>query len=135
MTTSTPVRRERIPVRLLLADTDAADEPRVSELVIPGWSVAPGLAVHPSWQDGEPVTGRYSLTHLASGSTIAAELCARHVDQAAAVAIATGIDWTVDREAIRDDPRRAGLLPGTTAWDWCGYDEFCRVEPYPRPSE
>ncbi|MEV4212657.1 hypothetical protein [Micromonospora sp. NPDC049662] len=126
---------EQIPVRLVRSDTDAADEPRTCEFIVAGWLVAPGLAVHRSWDHGAPTDGRYSLTHLASASHLVSDLCARHIDQAVAAAIATGIDWTLDREEIVDDPHRARLLAGVDAGDWCGQDESCRAEPYPRPCE
>ncbi|MFG1955403.1 hypothetical protein [Micromonospora sp. NPDC048830] len=122
-----------VPVRIQMTDTDAADEPRVSQVIVTGWPVAPGLAVHVTIQDGQRLDGRYNLAHLPSGLAVAQQLCARHIDQAAVAAIATGIDWTDDAEQILTDPRTAPLRPGTTAWDWCGYDAFCRAEAYPRP--
>ncbi|MEH1016364.1 hypothetical protein V6U90_25070 [Micromonospora sp. CPCC 206060] len=130
-TTTAPVT---IPVRIKLLDTDAADQPRVSEMVVTGWPVAPGLAVHVTVDDGgQRLDGRYSLVHLASGLTITQRLCARHVDRAAAAAIATGIDWTEDSPQVLADPRVNALRPGSVAWDWCGYDDFCRPQTYPRP--
>ncbi|MFG1804628.1 hypothetical protein ACGFI4_31240 [Micromonospora carbonacea] len=134
MTTSTSTVAPMIPVRLHLSDTDAVDEPRVSQVIVTGWPVAPGLAINVTLDDdGLRLDGRYSLTHLPSGQAIAQRLCARHADQAAVAAIATGIDWTDDAEQILADERTAPLRPGMAVWDWCGYDAFCRAEAYPRP--
>lgn len=120
-----------IPVRIVLvAGTDAADEPRISAHLVPGWLVAPGLVVHRTWDHGEPAPeGLYSLTHLASGGALTTRRCAVHVDQAVADAVATGIDWTAHRDEIRTNPRYTPLQAGD---DWC-QDGVCAVESYPRP--
>jgi hypothetical protein len=59
MITATPTK---VPVRLVMADTDAADEPRVYEQIVTGWQVAPGLAVHPTYDRADPRAGSYNLT-------------------------------------------------------------------------
>ncbi|MGK5521330.1 hypothetical protein ACSNN9_18525 [Micromonospora sp. URMC 107] len=64
---------------------------------------------------------------------MAQRLCARHVDEAAAAAIATGIDWTDDAAQILADTRVIPLRPSDAPWAWCGYDDSCRREAYPRP--
>lgn len=121
-----------VPVRLYVNDNDPQD-PRIWSSVVTGWPVAPGLAVNVTLDDdGQRLDGRYSLTHLSSGQAIAQRLCARHVDQAAVAAIATGVDWTADVAQIVVDERTVPLRPGTTDWDWCGYDHFCQAEAYPR---
>ncbi|MEV4826456.1 hypothetical protein [Micromonospora sp. NPDC049274] len=121
-----------IPVRIQTTDTTASG-PHVDHLIVAGWPIAPGLAVHITMQDGQRLDGRYNLAHLPSGLAIARMLCARHVDLAAVAAMATGIDWTDDAEQVIADERTAPLRPGYTTWDWCGYDAFCRAEAYPRP--
>jgi hypothetical protein len=135
-TTTTPTTKATvptIPVRLYLSDPDA-EQPHVIERIVTGWPVAPGLAINVTiGDDGLRLDGRYSLTHLPSGLAIARWLCARHVDQAAVAAIATSVDWTADADQIVDDERTVPLRPGVAAWDWCGYDRFCRAEAYPRP--
>ncbi|SCL43798.1 hypothetical protein GA0070606_0002 [Micromonospora citrea] len=134
-TTTTPATAPiTIPVRIKTLDTDAADQPRVSETIVAGWPVAPGLAVHVTVDDdGQRLDGRYSLVHLPSGLALAQRLCARHVDEAAATAITTGIDWNDDDAQILADARTAPLRPGNTTWHWCGHDDSCRPEAYPRP--
>ncbi|MFI7074933.1 hypothetical protein [Micromonospora sediminicola] len=128
-TSSTPT----VPVRLYLSDNDPED-PRIVAQVVTGWPVAPGLAVNVTLDDhGQRLDGRYSLTHLPSGRSVARRLCARHVDQAAVAAIATGVDWTEPAEQIIADERTRPLHPGMADWDWCGYDHFCQPESYPRP--
>ncbi|MEU7935217.1 hypothetical protein [Micromonospora echinofusca] len=129
-TTTAPVT---IPVRLEVSDTDAADQTRVSQMIVTGWPVAPGLAVHVTVDDGQRLDGRYSLVHLPSGLALAQRLCARHVDEAAAAAIATGIDWSDDAAQILADTRVTPLRPSDAPWTWCGYDDSCRREAYPRP--
>ncbi|MEU9510776.1 hypothetical protein AB0D32_31370 [Micromonospora sp. NPDC048170] len=120
-------------VRLYVSDNDA-EAPRLVERVVTGWPVAPGLAVNVTLDDdGQRLDGRYSLTHLPSGKALAQKLCARHVDQAAATAIGTGIDWTEPAEQIVADERTTPLRPGLTDWNWCGSDDSCRPETYPRP--
>ncbi|MFY1599528.1 hypothetical protein [Micromonospora sp. WMMD737] len=120
-------------VRLYVSDNDP-ESPRIVERVVTGWPVAPGLAITVTVdEDGQRLDGRYSLTHLPSGKAVAQKLCARHVDQAATTAIATGIDWTNDAEQIVDDERTTPLRPGLTDWNWCGSDDTCRPEAYPRP--
>ncbi|MGK5521331.1 hypothetical protein ACSNN9_18530 [Micromonospora sp. URMC 107] len=47
-----------IAVRLQVSDTDAADQPCVSEVIVTGWPVAPGLAVHVTVDDGQRLDGR-----------------------------------------------------------------------------
>ncbi|MFI5837732.1 hypothetical protein ACIA5A_29045 [Micromonospora sp. NPDC051300] len=134
-TTSTPPTTAiaaTIPVRLYLSDTDPED-PRVEQRIVTGWPVAPGLAINVTHEYGQRLDGRYSLTHLPSGQALARRLCARHVDQAAVAAIATGVDWSADVEQVIADERTRPLHPGRADWDWCGYDEFCRAEAYPRP--
>lgn len=133
-TTTTPAAvPSTTAVRLYLSDNDP-ETPRIVERVVTGWPVAPGLAVNVTIDDdGQRLDGRYSLTHLPSGKAIAQRLCARHVDQAAVAAIATGVDWTDDVEQILADERTVPLRPGLAVWDWCGYDIACRPEVYPRP--
>ncbi|TDB80206.1 hypothetical protein [Micromonospora sp. KC721] len=122
-----------IPVRLNLTDNDP-EHPRIEQRVVTGWPVAPGLAINVTLdQDGQRLDGRYSLTHLPSGRSVARRLCAPHVDQAAVAAIATGVDWTAPAEQIVADERTVPLRRGMADWDWCGYDHFCRAEAYPRP--
>ncbi|MGY4900060.1 hypothetical protein ACWEEK_31335 [Micromonospora aurantiaca (nom. illeg.)] len=131
--TTTRATVSTIPVRLHLSDNDP-EYPRTEQRVVTGWPVAPGLAVNVTLDDdGQRLDGRYSLTHLPSGQAIARRLCARHVDQAAVAAIATGVDWTEPAEQIVVDERTVPLRPGMAVWDWCGYDHFCRPEAYPRP--
>ncbi|MEU4778248.1 hypothetical protein [Micromonospora sp. NPDC023633] len=133
MTTTTTAAPTTTPVRLYLSDNDP-EAPRIVARVVTGWPVAPGLAVNVTVDDdGQRLDGRYSLTHLPSGQAIAQKLCARHVDQAAVAAIATGVDWTDDAEQIVADERTVSLRPGLAVWDWCGYDDACRPEAYPRP--
>ncbi|MEU6077586.1 hypothetical protein [Micromonospora sp. NPDC047074] len=133
-TTTTPAAAPTTTaVRLYVSDNDA-ESPRTVERVVTGWPVAPGLAVNVTLDDdGQRLDGRYSLTHLPSGKAIAQKVCARHVDQAAVAAIATGVDWTDDADQILADERTTPLRPGLAVWDWCGYDDACRPETYPRP--
>ncbi|SBT69291.1 hypothetical protein GA0070622_6415 [Micromonospora sediminicola] len=135
-TTTTPTTKatvSTVPVRLYVSDNDPED-PYIRSVVVTGWPVAPGLAINVTLDDnGQRLDGRYSLTHLPSGQALARRLCARHVDQAAVAAIATGVDWTADAEQIVADERTRPLRPGMAIWDWCGYDHFCRAEAYPRP--
>lgn len=121
-----------IPVQLQLSDNDP-EHPRTEQRVVTGWPVAPGLAIHVTLDDGQRLDGRYSLTHLPSGQAVARRLCARHVDQAAVAAIATGVDWTEPADQIIADERTVPLRPGMADWDWCGHDIACRPEAYPRP--
>lgn len=69
-----------------------------------GRPVAPGLAVTPAYIDDEAVPGRWSLTHLASGQAVAMRFCAHRIDDAARIAIASGVDWTRGRNQLAEHP-------------------------------
>jgi hypothetical protein len=68
---------------------------------VPGLTVAPGLAVTPSHDhNGDPINNRYVLTHILSGLAVATGRCVDHVYEVLALAVASGIDWTVGKDAL-----------------------------------
>lgn len=121
---------DRVSVRLTMRDRDEHDELYEYDLIVPGWLVAPGLAITDYHGIARPWPGQYSLTHLASGLCIAS-ICGQHVDRAVRAAIATGIDWTGDRDQVL---ARRGELPPPTGdtWTWCpGSRPGCRRRRWP----
>ncbi len=83
-----------------------------------GEHVAPGLAIGPAIIDAATVPGlgagkavapgRYVLVHAESGRSLTRRFfCRRHVEAAAELAVAAGVDWT--RPADDVDPRLAAL--------------------------
>lgn len=76
-----------------------------------GMLAAPGLAVHRprSHRSDRPDVTRYELTHLPSGLTVAGPACATHIDRAVTAAVASGVDWTVDADVLRQTPALAEI--------------------------
>ncbi len=99
-----------------------------------GQPVAAGLAIGPAITDGRYVPGlapgpvlapgRHILIHVGSGGSLTRRyFCRRHVIEAAAVAVGSGVDWT--RPADDLEPCAAGVRRTLrTLWGFCcpGWD-------------
>lgn len=90
---------------------------------VQGMIVKPGLAITPSNPDKvKPGRARFSLTHVPSGLGFRMRLCGVHVQEVAAIAAGSDVDWTVDKEAVVAAIQAADLLKNTR---FSCFDSYC----------
>lgn len=72
--------------------------------------VAPGLAIAPAYAYGRAVNRRWSLVHTPSGRHLSGKVCCRCcVEEAARLAVASGVDWSRSEAEVRADESAKSL--------------------------
>lgn len=79
---------------------------------VQGRIVKPGLAITPARADKAlPGRPRFNLTHEATGLSVEALMCGKHIQDAAALADASPVDWTAtDRHVVVADIKSTDLI-------------------------
>lgn len=94
-------------------------EPALSvegEQIVPGLAITPALKHNDAYDGSEINPNRWALTHVPSGRTVVSGRCRLHIDQAAAVAGAAAIDWTIpDPKAMAAAIVAAKAMPDIAA--------------------
>lgn len=88
---------------------------------VEGAPVAPGLAITPS-QSERHRNGRYCVTHLPSGLIVGRPCCGQHVQDVAAIAVRSGIDWNLEKNPLIEALRAVDGLMDQLAYrcsEWC----------------
>lgn len=131
MSTTQP---DTTPVNPLAGATDTftvVDHQRTKKdgrVDVPGRLVAPGLAITASLvpKSKPELPDRFCLTHVGTGLSVVATVCAVHIQQTAEVAAAAGIDWTITGNsemgaAILVSGKAEEILAARRACDarWC----------------
>lgn len=101
---------------------------------VQGRVVAPGLAIVPAHQ-GAPTPGqlRYMLIHIPSGLAVQMDRCGTHVQDVAAAATASGIDWTLGQDDVTAAIKASDLLEQFRGVGYCS-DRYCAGDGTPPPT-